>query len=127
MASSGEGGGTGGDVEGTFCLLIPPLSDQLFDYMGRVLAAEDDDWSEVVCHLRHARKYWARLVQILSREGRDARKMGQIYLAVVQPVLLYWSDTRLLKPYRHRLLGRFHHKVARRLTRQQPQKGRNGG
>ena len=48
------------------------------------MAAEDDDWLEVVRNLRRARQKWAQLNRIFSREGSDARTLGHIYLAVVQ-------------------------------------------
>ena len=64
-----------------------------FKYLGQVIAAEDDDWPEVVRNLRRNRQKWAWLNQILSREGADAQTLGHIYLAVVQLVLLYGSET----------------------------------
>ena len=67
------------------------------------------------------------LTWVLIRKGADARTPGQIYLVVVQAVLLYGSDTWVLTPHMQRVLGGFHHRVARRMTRQQPQKVRDGG
>ena len=42
-------------------------------------------------------------------------------------VLIYGSDTWVLTPHMQRVLGGFHHRVARRLTGRQPRKGRDGG
>ena len=78
-----------------------------FKCLGRVLAAEDDDWPEVVHNHQQARHKWARMTQILSREGADARTLGQIYLAVVQSVLLYGSETWVLTPLMQRVPGAF--------------------
>ena len=64
-----------------------------FKYLGRVIAAEDYDWPAMVRNLRRTRQKWAQLTQILSREGADAQTLGHIYLAVVQLVLLYRSET----------------------------------
>ena len=44
-----------------------------FKYLGRVLSAEDDNWTAVVRNLKCARQKWARLTRILIREGADSR------------------------------------------------------
>ena len=93
--------------------------------MGRVLTTEDDDWPSVVRNLWRSRQKWAWLTHILIRERSDAHTLGHIYLAVVQLVLLYWSETWVLTPRMKRVLGRFHHRVDLRLTGRQPWKGRN--
>ena len=53
---------------------------------------------------------------MLSREVADAWTLGQIYLAVVQSVMLYRSETWFMTPQIGRVLGGIHHRVARRLT-----------
>ena len=45
----------------------------------------------VVRNIRHAIQKWARLANILRMEGADARTSGQIYLVVMQSVLIYGS------------------------------------
>ena len=75
----------------------------------------------------HVRNKWAHLSHILIREGVDAQTSGKIYLAVVQSVLLYRSETWVLTPHTKRVFGGFHHRVDLRLTRRQPWKGRDGG
>ena len=46
-----------------------PLSQfTSFKYLGRVLAAEENEWSAVVCNLQLTIQNWAWLTQILSRE-----------------------------------------------------------
>ena len=95
--------------------------------MGRVLETEDDDWPSVVRNLRRSRQKWEWLTHILIREGADAQTSGQIYLAVVQSVLLYGSETWVLTLRMKRVLDRFHHMVSRRLTGWQPWKGWYGG
>ena len=52
----------------------------------------------------------------MIREGADARTSGQIYLVVVQLVLFYRSDMWVMTPRIGRVWGRFHHRVACRLT-----------
>ena len=98
-----------------------------FKCLGQVPAAEEDDWPSVVRNLWHARQNWAWLTQILSREGADARTLRQIYLTVVQLVLLYRSDSLVLTLCMKIVLGIFHHRVAHRLTGRKPKRGRGGG
>ena len=50
-----------------------------------------------------------------------------IYLAVVQSVLIYRSETWVLTPRMKRALGGFHHRVERRLKGRQPQKEQDRG
>ena len=68
--------------------VVPLYQFTSFKYLGRVLAAEENYWPEVVCNFRHARQKWARLTWVLSREGADSQTSGKIYLAVVQSVLI---------------------------------------
>ena len=79
----------------------------MFKFQGRFLAAEDDNWLAVVHNIRRARQTWTCMTQVLSKEGADARTSGQIYLAVVQSVLLYGSYTWVLTPRIQRMLGGF--------------------
>ena len=81
----------------------------------------------MVRKLRRARQKRAWQTQVLSREGADTRTLGKIYLVVVQAVLLYGSETWVLTPHMQRVLGGFHHRVARRLTRKKTRKVRDGG
>ena len=97
-----------------------------FKYLGKVLAAEDDEWLAVGRNLRHARQKWKRLTWILSREGAYEMTPGHIYLVVVQSVLMYGSDTWVPKPRMKRFLGRFHHRVARSMIGQKLRKGQDG-
>ena len=80
----------------------------------------DDHWPEVVSNLRKERQKWAQLTGMLGREGVDARTSGQIYLAVLQLVMLYRSATWVVIPLIGRILGEFLQRVARRLTGRQP-------
>ena len=106
---------------------VPLYQFTSFKYLGRVLAAEDDYWPVVVRKIWCVRQKWARLTRVMIREGADAWTSGQIYLSVVQLVLLYGSDKWVPTPSMQRVLGGFHHRVACRLTGRQPQKGQDGG
>ena len=54
-------------------------------------------------------------MRVFGREGADARTLGVLYVAVVHSVLLHGSDMWVPYPCIGRTLGRFHHRVARRL------------
>ena len=84
-------------------VLLAPFTH--FKYLGQVLAAEDDDWPEVVRNLWRARLQWARLTRILSREGVEAHTSGHIYLAVVKLVVIYGLESWVLTQCMKRALG----------------------
>ena len=92
-----------------------------FKYLEQIIMAADEDWTALVRNLRKARRKWERLMRVMSRERADARTLVHIYLAVVQLVLLYRSETWVMTPCIRMVLGRFHHRVSHRLTRRQPQ------
>ena len=87
--------------------------------------AEDDDCPEVVRNLRRASQKRACLNRLLIQEGLYAWTLGQIYLTVVQLVLIYGSETWVLTVRMQRVLVGFHHRVARRMTVRQLRKGRD--
>ena len=64
-----------------------------FQYLGRVLLVAYDNWTKVVCNLRHTRKKWARLTRVLGIDGADDWTPGMLYIVVVQAVLLYGLET----------------------------------
>ena len=72
---------------------VPLFPVTSFQYLGQVLVAEDNNWPEVVCNLRRDRQKWEFLTRILSRKGVDSRTSSQIYLAVVQLVMIYSSES----------------------------------
>ena len=55
----------------------------------------------------------------------DACTLGGIYVAVVQAVMLYGSETWVVTPRIGRVLGVFRHRVDRRLRGIQPWRGRD--
>ena len=62
----------------------------------------------MVRNLQKARQKWAQLTRVLVREGVDACTLGQIYLAMVQSVLVYGLETWVMTPHIGRVLGGFH-------------------
>ena len=53
-------------------------------------------------------------------EGEDEQTLGQIYLEVVQSVMIYGSETWVMNPRIGRVLRGFDHRVDRRLMGGQP-------
>ena len=88
----------------------------IFNYLGRVMTAVDDDWPSVAGNLVKARKSWGRLLRILSREGADNRVLRNFFKAVVQEVLLFGAETWVLIPRIERVMESFMHRAARRIT-----------
>ena len=105
---------------------IPLSQVTSFKYLGRIITLVDDACPAVDSNLRKARRKWAQLTGVMGREGVDARTSVQIYLVVVQLVILYVSETWLITPRIGRVLGIFHHRVDSRLTGRQPRQGRDG-
>ena len=72
-------------LERTFEAYGEPIQNvSEFRYLGRVLAAADNDLLAVVGNLGKARKSWGRLSRILIREGADPKVSGTFYKAVIQ-------------------------------------------
>ena len=69
---------------------------EVFKYLGRLLAQDDDDIQAIRAQLRKARATWARVGQVLRAENVPPRVAAKFYRAVVQAVLLYGSKTRVL-------------------------------
>ena len=94
---------------------IPLAPVTSFKYLGIVILASGDDWLKVVHNLWQAQYNRERLSRLLSREDADVRTLGIIYVAVVQAVPLYGSETWVLTPCFEEILVRFRHRLARRL------------
>ena len=57
---------------------------------------------------------------ILGRDGADTWTLGCFYVTVVQAILLFRSQTWVLTLHIKRILGGFHHRVARRISGKMP-------
>ena len=60
------------------------------------MTAGEDSWTVVAGNLGKTQKSWGRLKRILSREGADKRVSGNFSKAVVQQVLLFGAETRVV-------------------------------
>jgi hypothetical protein len=66
---------------------------EVFKYLGRLLAQDDDNVQAIRQQLRKARGVWARVGQVLRGENTTPRVAAKFYRAVVQAILLYGSET----------------------------------
>ena len=98
-----------------------------FKYLEWVLTAADDEWPAVVGNLKKVSKSWAKMTRILGWEGDNPRVLGIFFKAMVQAVLIFWSETWVPTPRMGRALGSFQHRVARRITERQPRRQEEGG
>ena len=60
----------------------------LFQYLGQVISAADDDWPALVRNFSRAREVWNRMAIVLSREGAEPRLSRFFFKAVVKAVFL---------------------------------------
>lgn len=95
-------------------VVLPDVS--VFKYLGCPLSNQDVHWSAVYSNLQKRRQRWARVSQILAREGADTRVSGICYKAVIQSVLLYGCGIWDFTPAVFRVLIRFYNLMARRLS-----------
>jgi hypothetical protein len=75
---------------------IPFKKVSKFQYLGRILDSEDNDWVAIQHALQRAKIMWGRLGQLLSKEKVEPQSMASVYIAVVQSVLLYRSESWVL-------------------------------
>ena len=80
-----------------------------FNYLGRVLSANDDDLPAIVANVCQACQRWGQVAQLLVQEGASTATMSYFYKAVVQAVLLYGSATWVTSPHMLCILNSFHH------------------
>jgi exonuclease III len=101
-------------IRSTFYVNSSPIENvSKFLYLGRYLSADDSDdvaiWQDIV----KARYRWHRCGRVLSSLGATPRIMARFYLAIVQAILLYGSETWNISQRSLRRLETFHHRCAR--------------
>ena len=87
----------------------PLKAVSLFRYLGRTLLSTEEDWSVVEWNLQRARGKWGQLTKILGREVEYKRTAGRLFVAMVQVMLLFGSETWVLTPRMEEALEGFHH------------------
>ncbi len=96
------------EVAVTSALALWQQGVEVFKYLGRLLAQDDDDTQAIHAQLRKARATWARVGQVLRAENVPPRVAEKFYKAVVQAVLLYGSETWVLSKTAMASLEGFH-------------------
>ena len=66
---------------------------EVFKYLGRLLAFDDDDTQAGRVNLKKARHVWARILRVLRAENASASVSGMFYKVTVQSVLVFGSET----------------------------------
>jgi hypothetical protein len=86
---------------------------EVFKYLGRMMAQDNNDAQAMQHQLRKARGTWACVGQMLRSKNATPQVAAKFYKAVVQAVLLYGSKTwNLTKAVLARLEG-FHVQAAK--------------
>jgi hypothetical protein len=97
---------------------------EVFKYLGRLLAQDNDDLQAIRNQMRKARGTWARVGQVLRAENVPPRIAAKFYKAVVQAVLLYGSETWVLLTAALASLEGFHIRAAYRMAvKHKPRRG----
>ena len=101
----------------SFCIGNQEIDQvQQFCYLGRPLAADDQDDIAISHNLAKARNTWGRLRPILAANGATPKIMARFYLAIVQAILLYGSETWVLSKRDLGRLEAFHKRCARNIA-----------
>ena len=99
---------------------------EVFKYLGRMLAYDDNDTQAMRVNLKKARACWARISRVLRAENATPRVCGVFYKATVMAVLLFGSETWNLAPSSLKRLEGFHHRAAWRMAGKQPRLNPDG-
>ncbi len=90
---------------------------EVFKYLGRLLAYDDNDSQAMRSNLKKACKSWAQVSCVLRAENPSPKVCGVIYKATVQAVLLFGSETWKMSP---KNLEGFHIKAVCHMAGMQP-------
>ena len=71
-------------------------------------------------NLAKARKRFARISNLIAREGADSAVGGRIYVAAVLAVLLYGLESWVWTSSMLNTIRGFHHRACRRLADKKP-------
>jgi hypothetical protein len=66
---------------------------EVFKYLGRLLAQDNDDAQAIRQQLQKARGVWAQVGQVLRGENATPQVAAKFYKVVIQAILLYGSKT----------------------------------
>lgn len=95
---------------------VPIENVDTFPYLGRPICKDGSDWAAARYNIAQATKQWGKIKRVLAREGATPRISSKFYVAVVQSVLLYGTETWVITDRIRMALERFHHQAARMLA-----------
>ncbi len=97
---------------------------EVFKYLGRMMAQDDNDIQAIRAQLRKARATWARVGQVLRSENAPLPIAAWFYQAIVQAILLYGSETWVISRTALARLKGFHIRAAYRMAKvNKPKRG----
>ena len=100
---------------------------EAFQYLGRLLAYNDNNSQATCGNMKKARGCWARISRVLQAENASSRVCAMCYKATVQAVLLFGSETWNITPTAMKWLEGFHSRAAYQMARtNKPQRSPNG-
>ena len=95
---------------------------EVFKYLGRLLAYDDNDTQTVRGNLKKAHSDWVRLSRTIRAKNASPRVCGIFYKATVQLILLFGSETWNLSPKSLKSLKGFHLQAAWHMAGIRPMK-----
>ncbi len=95
---------------------------EVFKYLGRLLAYDNNNARAVRGNLKKARAIWLRLSRMIRAENASPHAWGIFYKATMQSILLFGSETWNLSPSSLKLLEGFHIRTAWRMAGKRPMK-----
>ena len=97
---------------------------EVFKYLGRLMAQDDDNIQAIRPQLREARGTWACVGQVLWRKNALPFVAVRFYQAIVQAILLYGSETWVISWTALARLEGFHIRAAYRMAKKyKPNRG----
>jgi hypothetical protein len=95
---------------------------EVFKYLGRLLAYDDNDAQAVRGNLKKARGVWARLSCTIRAENESPHVCSIFYKATVQSILLFGSETWNLSPVSLKCLEGFYLRAVWCMAGKRPKK-----
>jgi hypothetical protein len=99
---------------------------EVFKHLGWLLAYDDNHTQAMQGNMKKARKSWGQVSRILRAMNASPKVCGVFYIAIVQAVLLFGSETWKLSPLHLKSLEGFHIRAARHMAGKMPIKNPDG-
>ena len=93
-----------------------------FKYLGHQISSRDSGAPALFMNLAKALKRFARISNLIAREGADSASGGRIYITVVLAVLLYGLETWVWTSSMLNSIRGFHHRACWQLADKRPRR-----